>query len=200
MWLTTEEYAEKLGISKATVYRWIKSDSLPHPYQKLGPRSTRINLPDDYEDELLPKPSKVSGSKTVAYCRVSTNGQKDGLKEQKLAILEYANKNGITIDDIIEEVGSGFNGNRRKLQRILTCGDIGHIIVEHQDRLIRTNYNLFTKVLENQGIKVTTVHERDENTDLMNEVIDFFVSEYGRYYGERVAKRVKEKLKEVEHD
>ena len=120
MWLTTEEYADKLGISKATVYRWIKSDTLPHSYQKLGPRSIRINLPDDYKDKQLPKPSKVSGSKTIAYCRVSTNSQKDGLKEQKLVILEYANKNGITIDEIVEEISSGFNGNRRKLQHILT--------------------------------------------------------------------------------
>lgn len=200
MWLTPHEYAGKLGISRATVYRWIHNDTLPHSYQKLGPRSIRIDLPDDYEQSSPEKPSKVSGNKTVAYCRVSSNGQKDGLKEQKLAILEYANKHGITINETIEEIGSGFNGNRKKLQCILLRGDVKIIIVEHQDRLIRTNYNLFKSVLENQGIKIIAVNELDQDTDLMNEVMDFFVSACGRYYGERGAQRVKAKLSEVNHD
>mgnify|MGYP002711916580 CR=1 FL=1 len=133
----------------------------------------------------------------MAYCRVSTREQKEGLKEQKLAILEWSNKNGITIDETIEEIGSGFNDNRKKLQKLLTRDDVKNIVVEHQDRLIRTNFQLLNSLLEHNNTTVVCVDERNEDADLMQEVMDFFVSACGRFYGQRAAKRVKEKVVEA---
>ena len=198
MWLTVEEYADYIGVTPQTIYRWVTKDTMPHPYTRFGPRAIRIEVPDNYKETTVTKtPSHINKTKTVAYCRVSTREQKEGLKEQKLAILEWANNNGITIDETVEEIGSGFNGNRKKLQKLLTRDDVKSIVVEHQDRLIRTNFQLFSTLLEHNNITVTCVNKQNEDTDLMQEAIDFFVSAYGRFYGQRAAKRVKEKVAEA---
>lgn len=198
MWLTVEEYAEYIGVTSQTIYRWVTKDTMPHPFTRFGPRAIRVEVPDNYEETTVTKtPSNINKTKTVAYCRVSTREQKEGLKEQKLAILEWANKNGITIDETVEEIGSGFNGNRKKLQKLLTRDDVKSIVVEHQDRLIRTNFQLLNSLLNHNNTTVICVNERNEDTDLMQEVMDFFVSACGRFYGQRAAKRVKEKVEEA---
>lgn len=198
MWLTVEEYANYIEVTPQTIYRWVTKDTMPHPYTRFGPRAIRVEVPDNYKETTVTKtPSHINKTKTVAYCRVSTREQKEGLKEQKLAILEWSNKNGITIDETIEEIGSGFNGNRKKLQKLLARDDVKSIVIEHQDRLIRTNFQLLNSLLEHNDTTVICVNERNEDTDLMQEVMDFFVSACGRFYGQRVAKRVKEKVVEA---
>lgn len=49
----------------------------------------------------------------MAYARVSTSGQKDDLKNQIEFIQNYANAKGIILDELITDIGSGLNYNRK---------------------------------------------------------------------------------------
>jgi len=102
-----------------------------------------------------------------------------------------------TIDKTIKEVGSGFNENRVKLGRMLKDPTITTIIVEHKDRLARSNFNLIKHCLEAQGRKIIVINDDELEDDLVTEITEFMVSRCGKIYGKRGAKRVKEALKEV---
>ena len=57
--------------------------------------------------------------KTVIYTRVSTNWQKDDLKNQIEFLLNFTSSKGIIVDEIIEDIGSGLNYNRRKWNKLI---------------------------------------------------------------------------------
>lgn len=82
------EYADIMTISRQTAYNWYKAGKIPFPVEKVSPRIILVEVPDDFDGSDTDK--QVKPGKTVGYCRVSTQKQKDGLAYQKLAILEYA--------------------------------------------------------------------------------------------------------------
>ena len=96
----------------------------------------------------------------------------------------------------MEEIGSGFNENRKKLSNILSDPTITTIIVEHRERLARSNFNLIKKTLNAQGRDIIVVNDNDVEDDLVTEITEFMVSACGRLYGKRGAERVKNILKE----
>jgi putative resolvase len=58
------------------------------------------------------------------YARVSSHQQKDQLTAQLGRLLEY-----------VAEIGSGLNGHRPKLMKLLKNKDVSAIVVEHRDRV-----------------------------------------------------------------
>lgn len=188
------EYAELMRVTRQTVLHWYHKGEIPFPTYRPGKRTILIEVPEsftgveDFKD-------KTRG-KTVAYCRVSTKKQKDSLPLQKLAIYEYANKNNINIDDTVEEIGSGFNENRAKLGKLLSDSSIGTIIVEHRERLARSNFNLIKKTLQAQGRNIIVVDDKEMSDDLVTEITEFMISACGRLYGRRGAVRVQQVLQQ----
>ena len=192
------EYAKKMCISRMTALRWFHDGKLPHPAQKISERIILVEVPDDFDGPVAENDS--TPGKTVGYARVSTRKQEDSLPHQKLAILEYANKNNIIVDKIYEEIGSGFNENRRKLSQILSDPTITTIIVEHKDRLARSNFNLLKKTLESQNREIIVIENDELDDDLVTEITEFMVSAAGRLYGKRGAERVRKNLEKTQEE
>jgi putative resolvase len=65
---------------------------------------------------------------------VSSADQRDELERQAGRVAEEAGKRGITLDATVTEVGSGVNGNRATLRKILADPQVRGIVVEHRDR------------------------------------------------------------------
>jgi len=57
----------------------------------------------------------------VAYCRVSSAGQKADLDRQVSRVVAGANRQGLAVAEVVTEVGSGLNGRRRKLPALQWC-------------------------------------------------------------------------------
>ncbi|GAW93400.1 Resolvase domain-containing protein, partial [Calderihabitans maritimus] len=57
------------------------------------------------------------------------------LDRQVAKLLEFANSQGVAVAKTVTEIGSGLNGRRRKLMRLLSDPEVTTIIVEHRDRL-----------------------------------------------------------------
>ena len=51
--------------------------------------------------------------------------------------LRKAGERGITLDATVTEVGSGVNGDRAELWKVLADPQVSGIVVEHRDRLAR---------------------------------------------------------------
>lgn len=189
--LKLPEYAKRLGISRAHALSLYKRGELPHSAQQIGPRTIIVDVPPDFG---LNKPK----GKTVAYCRVSTGSQKQSLQNQKLRVLEYCAKNAIHLDDCIEEIASGMNGKRRKLNKILKDPTITQIIIEHRERLSRINYELIESALNSRNCKITIIETNEIEDDLVRDITEVLTSFCARFYSQRGARARAQKIaKEV---
>lgn len=188
------EYADLMTVTRQTALNWYHQGKIPFPTFRPSERIILVEVPESFTG--ISSFEKETKSTTVAYCRVSTSKQKESLPLQKLAIYEYANKNGFPIDKCVEEVGSGFNENRKKLSSILADPTITTIIVEHRERLARSNFNLIKRTLNAQGRDIIVVNDNDVEDDLVTEITEFMVSACGKLYGKRGAERVKNLLQE----
>src|SRR5690606_22164372 len=81
----------------------------------------------------------------ICYVRVSTIGQKEDLDRQK----EYMRRKYPKYE-VIEDIGSGINFNRKGLRRIIKLaieGRINKLVVAHKDRLTRFGYDLIEDLI-----------------------------------------------------
>ncbi|WP_156409573.1 IS607 family transposase, partial [Ligilactobacillus equi] len=107
--LKPKEMAERLGVTVRTLQIWDKKGTLK-AYRT--PTNRRYYTEEQYLNYI--GQSSTTKRKNVAYARVSTNGQKDDLKNQIDFIRQYANAKGVILDETITDIGSGLNYNRRK--------------------------------------------------------------------------------------
>ena len=115
--------------------------------------------------------------KTVLYARVSSNNQKDDLENQIEFLKQFANASGVIIDEIITDVGSGLNYNRKNWNNLIdkcVAGEIGKIIISHKDRFVRFGYEWFENFLSSVGTKITVVN--NEKTSPEKELVDDLIS------------------------
>lgn len=99
-----------------------------------------------------------NGSRIIGYLRVSTGGQ--DLENQKLGILDLANKNGWQVEFIEEKITGTASYNERKIGQIipnLKTGDI--ILVSELSRLGRSMLEIMSLLcdLSKRNIKVLSI-------------------------------------------
>lgn len=185
------KYAELMTVTPQTALRWYNDGKIPYPTERPSQRIILVEIPDDFNGADRVEPQQ---GKTIAYCRVSTQSQKTSLDNQELSIYKYANSHGITIDKTVKEIGSGFNERRKKMGSILSDPDVTTIIVEHRERLARSNFTLIEKSLSAQGRKIIVVNDDELHDDLATEITEFMSSVCGKLYGRRGAERIKNKV------
>lgn len=111
------------------------------------------------------------------YTRVSTNGQKDDLKNQIEFLLNFTSSKGIIVDETIEDIGSGLNYNRKKWNKLIEeCMEnkVDSIIVTHKDRFIRFGYDWFEQFLSKYNVKIIVVN--NELLSPQEEVVQDIIS------------------------
>ena len=99
----------------------------------------------------------------MIYTRVSSSENKAELDAQAERLRQYALAKGYRIREVIKEIGSGLNDNRRRLQKLLRDGKATKILVEHKDRLTRFGFNYLKTLLANQGCEIEVVNESKED-------------------------------------
>ena len=125
----------------------------------------------------------------IGYARVSSSDQKAQLDGQKLRLLEWAQRQGWILDDLVIETGSGLNGARRKLLRVLQNPDLGWLVVEHRDRLARFGFDMVDALLRAGGGGVVVLDDSEVDGDLVRDVTEVLTSMCARLYGRRSARR-----------
>ena len=125
----------------------------------------------------------------VLYARVSSADQKDDLDRQAGRLAEWATENGHRPTEVVKEVGSGLNGSRRRLLKVLQDRTVGTIIVEYRDRLCRFGFEYVEAALASRGCRVVVMEEEELADDLVRDVTEVMTSLCARLYGRRSAKR-----------
>ena len=108
------DMAKRLGVSVKTLQRWDREGIL---VAKRNPNNRRYYTEDQYL-EYIGSSAKTDG-KIIAYARVSNTNQKDDLQNQITFIRNYVNAKGEILDDVIQDIGSGLNYNRKHWNDLL---------------------------------------------------------------------------------
>lgn len=137
--------------------------------------------------------------KTIAYLRVSKDNQ--DVKNQKLAILEFARKDKMDISDFIEiTVSSRRNPKARKIDRLLEELEAGDtLIVSELSRLGRSVSEIITIIdtLVKQRIRFIAIKESihlNGAVDLNSKVMVTMFSLFAEIERELISMRTKEGL------
>lgn len=93
------------------------------------------------------------------------------------------------MDLAVSEVGSGLNGKRPKLMKLLEDATIDLIIVEHRDRFVRFGFEYIEASMKAQGRKILVMDCRELEDDLVRDMTEVLTSFCARLYGKGAARR-----------
>lgn len=126
--------------------------------------------------------------RTVVYARVFSHDQRPDLDRQVARLTDWATSNGHVVAEVVTEVGSGLNGKRPKLRRILSDPSASVVVVEHRDRLARFGVEYLEAALSAQGRQVVVADPGETTDDLVRDMIEVLTSMCARLYGRRGAR------------
>lgn len=157
--LTISEAAEILGVSDETLRLWERDGKLSPSYTEGGHRRyQRIDI--EKLAGIYVEPTKEKATNRVAiYCRVSSHEQKakGDLERQVGRMTSEALKRKYNIVAVFDEVGSGMNDNRKKLQKLFELiekKEVDVVLIERKDSLSRFCFNYLVSYFKSFGVKI----------------------------------------------
>lgn len=184
------EMAKRLNVSVKTLQRWDREGIL---VAKRTPTDRRYYTEDQYLEYI--GSSTKSKRKTIAYVRVSSANQKDDLRNQIMFIRNYVNAKGEILDDVIEDIGSGLNYNRKHWNDLLLNqipkGEIEKIYITYKDRFVRFGFDWFERFCNHYNCKIIVINnpETSPQKELVDDLISIIHVFSCRIYGLRKYKK-----------
>ncbi len=186
------EWARRQGVHPQTAYRWFHAGTLPVPAVRVNQRTILVS-----PDTATAAPSAALG----LYARVSSHDQRGDLDRQVARLSEWATKAGHPVVRVEAEVGSGMNGSRSKIRRMLSDPLVTVVVVEHRDRLGQMSTEMVEAALSAHGRRLVVIEAGEVDDDLVRDMTEVLTSFCARLYGRRSAKNRAEKaLRCAEHD
>ena len=182
------EAAKILGVNPQTLRRWEEGGVIQPA--KRTPKGTRL-----YSLQELLGVNDLSYS-TIAYARVSSSDQKEDLERQHAVLEAFCNKNGWQTE-IIRDLGSGMNYNKKGLLRLLELlvrGQMSRLVITHKDRLLRFGAEIVFRICELKGIEVVIINKGEQPSfeeELTQDVLEIMTVFCAKLYGRRSHKSQK---------
>ena len=171
------EWARGNGVHPQTAYRWFREDKMPVTARRLESGTIWVDV----------APEKTTG-RVVLYARVSSHDQRSDLDRQVARLTSWATLNGHEVGEVVCEVGSGLNGKRPKLRRILSDPSASVVVVEHRDRLAGFGVEHLEAALGAHGRRIVVADSGETNDDLVRDMIEVLTSMCARLHGRRGAR------------
>ncbi len=198
---TLKEAGEILGVSVRTLQRWDKAGKIKCIRTVGGMR----RVPESEIKRILGiKDDKQR--RIIGYTRVSSNTQKENLKEQIQLIKSYAEENGWNIQ-ILKDIGSGLNEKRKnykKLLKMVINREVEKVIIAYPDRLTRFGFETLKEFFKSYGTEIIVINKRHKTPreELVEDLITIISHFAGKLYRMRshkykkLTKTVKEIVRE----
>ena len=129
--------------------------------------------------------------------RVSSHDQKEDLERQCGVLESYCAKCGWQFE-LIKDLGSGMNYNKKGLKQLLEMlfdGKINRLVITHKDRLLRFGAELIFNICEIKNVEVVIINQGDTpksyEEELAADIIEIITVFSARLYGSRSHKNKK---------
>ena len=174
------DWGRQFGLSTRASWQMYRDGRLPEGLvvEKVG-KLLYVRVPDD----------ELPADRVVLYACVSSSDQAFDLVCQSERLQVFARKQGWSDFEVVMETGSGLNGKRSKLLRVLRLPGRTRIVVEHRERLTRFGFELLEASLVGRGGGVVVMDDEELEDDLVRDVTEVLTSLCARLYGRRSAAR-----------
>jgi len=181
-------WAKQQGITYKAAWNWWRSGKLPVEAEQM-PSGT-----------IIVKEQKVIEEGTAArYARVSSHDQKKDLDAQLGRLSLFASSQKLSVSKSVTEIGSGLNGYRPKLMKLLADPTVSTIVVEHRDRLMRFGSEYVESTLRAQGRQLLVMDQSELKDDLVQDMREVLTSFCASLYGRKsAAHKVKKAIEAIE--
>ena len=194
------EFSEKVGVSISTLQRWDRTNVLK---SRRTPTNQRYYTDEDLNKVLNLEAETKSKRKNVGYCRVSTQGQKQNLENQKELVSVYSLSHGVILDEIYTDTGSGLNYQRKNwsiLLKQVEANEIDKIYITYKDRLVRFGYEWFEEFCASHGTEIIVLNQKqtspeEELTEDLLSILHLFSERNNNF--KKYKTEINKKLKEI---
>ena len=170
-----KEALELLKVHRVTLNKYVREGKIR--VTELANGRYEYNDGDIYA--FIGKRVEKHGTKVISYSRVSTQNQKDQLKEQTKRIYDSCIARGIVLDEQLEDIGSGMSSDRKnfdKLCQMIFHGDVDTVVLENKDRLVRFGFDMLEKFFKYFGTNILVLNDKLENKTYEQELTDDLIS------------------------
>ena len=180
---TLKEAKRLLGVTTRTIQRWDKEGKI-RCVRTVGGRR---RIPESEIKRILGLRERRI---IVGYVRVTSSTRKDDLERQRQLILTYAKEKGYGEVQVLSDVGSGLNENRKNFLRLLDMvfeRRISKVIVAYEDRLTRFGIETLSRVFSVFGTEIEVINrgEKTPQEELVEDLITIVSHFAGKLYGMR---------------
>jgi predicted site-specific integrase-resolvase len=112
----------------------------------------------------------IKEKQNICYVRVSTQEQKNDLEHQKEYMIKKYPKY-----EIIEDIGSGINFNRKGLRKIIKLGiegKINKLVIAYKDRLTRFGFEFIEDLIKEYSNGEIIIENEKEEKEPKEELVD----------------------------
>lgn len=180
------QYAKKMGVTYQTAHKWFKNGQIEGAYQL---STGTIVVPDEKK--------QAKRTKTVIYARVFSVKQDQIRQVDRL--VDFCLAKGWAVDDIVEDVGSGLNDDRKQLIKLLKDPTVKRIVVERQERLTRFGFHYLEVLAELEGFEIVVANKTpdDDKEELLADFKTLITSFCERLYSKHRQKRKQDQLEKL---
>ena len=185
--LRISQLSKKLNVTRQTLWNYMNQGKLRYHQNKKGGNRYFIWNEVLQDLSILPKDNEKI---TIAYCRVSTQSQKQDLENQKLYLTQYCIKNGYQFK-IIQDIGSGINYNKKGLNELIDLileNKVNKLVLLYKDRLLRFGNELIFKLCEKHNVIIEIINQTNDvskETELVENVLEIITVFAAKLYGSR---------------
>jgi len=186
------EASRVLGVSISTLRRWEKEGRIkPDARTRGGQRRYKLS------SILTHIKGDTNNRITIAYARVSSDDQKEDLERQEKVLEMYCASKGWDFE-IISDLGSGINYNKKGLKKLINLilnDKIDRLVITHKDRLLRFGAELIFALCESKEVEVVIINKGENvssfEEELAKDVLEIITVFSARLYGKRSNKNKK---------
>lgn len=202
--MKSSEVLKRLGVTRVTLCSYVKQGVIQATKKQNGQYDYDEQSVYEFLGMKFEKKHKVN----ISYSRVSTQAQKEQLKEQTLRIYNSCISRGIELAEQIEDIKSGMDANRKGFQRIIDRvinREVGLVVIENKDRLTRFNFDTLEYIFKYYGTQIVVLNDSLDNktyeqelTEDLISIIHYFTMK--SYSHRRKLNKILKELEEEQHN
>ena len=177
-YISTNAATKRYNTTASTLARWLKKGKIKgRKNEDTGKYLYCKSSLDSIFTKDINTPQKIE-KKYICYARISSHKQKDDLQRQvEFLRSKYPNH------DVVWDVGSGINYERKKFKAILESsmqGELKELVVAHRDRLCRFGFDIIKFILEFNKTKFIVINNgvAKQGTDELTEDLSSIIHVY----------------------
>jgi len=186
--LRPKEACQLLGISYSTLLRWIREGKI----RAVTTEGGKYRIPYSEVKKYLERREET---RAVIYARVSSPDQREDLERQIDYLTNYATAKGYKVVEVLKDVASGLNTQRKGLLRLFKLVEgrsVDVVLITYKDRLTRFGFEYLEEFFSTMGVKIEVVfgeEPKDATQELVEDLISIVTSFAGKIYGVKSHKK-----------